>query len=336
MTAFHDLAHATLGNTTAGIVTVLLAVSVSLSARAAEPQFRIGVIQSESVVVFERVQKGFADAMANSGFTERVNVSYDIQTTGSSALKEREIARKFAAAGIALIHSIGTRPTQAMIRESSIPVVFSAVTDPMGAGIVPITSPPETPTGTNVTGVSDATPIRVQLEVFSRLAPKARKWGAIYNPAEPNSVFIMEELRRSARHLQFELIEVTVASGDEVPDAVAALAGKGVEALFKPADSTVSASFKALVAGCDARQIALFTGGNGATRGALASYGVDHYLVGYAAGKKAALILKGNKAGTIPWGNVDKFDLVINLRAAKAQGITVPAEMLRLADRVIP
>ena len=59
-------------------------------------------------------------------------------------------------------------------------------------------------------------------------------------------------------------------------------------------------------------------------RGAVAAYGMDYFLVGYAAGKKAALILKGVKPGDIPWGPMEKFSLVINLNAAKAQGISIP------------
>ncbi len=327
--------HATAGVTARILLALVLALARPVSGLAADPPIRIGVVRSADVPVFNRVQKGFEDALASSGYRNGVDVVFDIETTNGQAEKEQAIARKFKADEVALIHSIGTRPTQGLVKaDTRIPVVFSAVTDPVSAGIVPPGSKPGKPGGGDLTGVTDAWPVHLQLDLFSKIAPQARVWGTIYNPAESNSVFFLKELRASAGRLGLELIEVTVTDSSQVKAAAASLAGR-VNALFNPADNTVTAGSKGLIEACDANQIALFTGGSGAARGALASYGIDYYLVGYAAGKKASLVLKGSEPGAIPWGSVDKFTLIINLRAARAQGMTIPPEMLQMADRVI-
>ncbi len=86
----------------------------------------------------------------------------------------------------------------------------------------------------------------------------------------------------------------------------------------------------------NAHRIPLFAGDvDSVGRGAVAAYGLDYFLVGYAAGKKAALVLKGTPVGTIPWGPVEKFSLVINLRAARAQGVEIAPALLKKADKVI-
>jgi putative ABC transport system substrate-binding protein len=109
-----------------------------------------------------------------------------------------------------------------------------------------------------------------------------------------------------------------------------------VQAITITSDNTTVANFDAIARVCDKHKIALFAGDvDSVPRGAIAAYGMDYFLVGYSAGKKAALILKGVKPGDIPWGPVEKFSLVINLKAARAQGVTVAPELLKRADKVI-
>ena len=96
------------------------------------------------------------------------------------------------------------------------------------------------------------------------------------------------------------------------------------------------ANFEAIAAVCHQHKIALFAGDvDSVPRGATAAYGMDYFLVGYSAGKKAALILKGVKPGDIPWGPVEKFSLVINQKAARGQGVVVLPELLKKADKVL-
>ena len=109
-----------------------------------------------------------------------------------------------------------------------------------------------------------------------------------------------------------------------------------VQAITITSDNTTVAKFDILAQVCDKNKIPLFAGDvDSVPRGAIAAYGMDYFLVGYSAGKKAALVLKGVKPGDIPWGPVEKFSLVINQKAARAQGVTVSPELLKKADKVL-
>lgn len=297
---------------------------------------RIGVTKIVSHAALDADEKGFEEALANAGFKEGVQVVYDRQNAQGDVTKATAIAKKFLADKVDLIHGISTPSTQAVMQVTTeIPLVFSSITDPVNAGIVPKESAPGMKGGKNVTGVSDLWPVLLQMETYSKFVPKAKKWGTIYNPAESNSVMHVKAMREAAQKLGLELVEVTVQSSKDVAQAAASLVGR-VQAITITSDNTAVTDFESIVNVCNTHKIALFAGDvDSVPRGAIAAYGLDYYLVGYSAGKKAALILKGVKPGDIPWGPVEKFSLVINEKAAKAQGVTISDDLMRKADKVL-
>lgn len=301
----------------------------------AQKKFRVGTIKIVSHPALDADEKGFEESLAGAGFKSGGNVTYERRSADGDMAKAEAIAKQFADQNFDLIHSIATPTTQAVLKYSgNIPVVFSSITDPVAAGIVPGNSAPGKKTGTNVTGVSDHWPVYLQMELYTRVVPKVKKWGTIYNPAESNSVTHIREMRVAAKKLGLELVEATVSSGNEVQQAAVSLAGK-VKAIALTSDNTAFTNFSAIVKVCNDKKIPLFTGDiDSVSKGAIAAYGLDYYLIGYSAGKKAALILKGTKPGDIPWGPVEKFSLYINQKAAKAQGVTVPPDVLKKADKV--
>ena len=297
---------------------------------------RIGVIRPAAVPALDVNQQGFEAALAGAGFKAGVNVTYDIQTTSGDPQRAQAIVQKFIEDKVDLIHSMGTAPTLAAMKAGArVPVVFSAVSDPVGAGIVPEGSKPGQVTGTQLTGVSDRWPIGLQLETYARLVPQARTWGTLYNPTEAGSTLQARQLREAAARLGLQLVEVPVGGTGEVRQAALDLASR-VQAIFVISDATVSADILAIQEAGDRHRIPNFTGVvSGVRRGALAAFGVDYFLAGYAAGKKAALVLRGVNPGQIPWSLAEHFGLVLNQKAAKALGIVLPVDMLRIADNVI-
>ena len=295
----------------------------------------IGVTKIISHAALDADEKGFEAALASAGFKEGVNVRYDRRNAEGDPVKATAIAQQFEADKVDLVHSIATPTSQAAVRAiRKIPVVFSSISDPVSAALVPSDSAPGKKTGTNVTGVSDLWPVLLQMETYAKFVPHAKKWGTIYNPAEVNSVTHIKAMRAAAKSLGLELVEVHVSHSDAVEAAANSLVGK-VQAITITSDNTTVARFDTLARVCDKNKIALFAGDvDSVPRGAIAAYGMDYFLVGYSAGKKAALVLKGVKPGDIPWGPVEKFSLVINQKAARAQGITVSAELLKRADKV--
>lgn len=314
---------------------VIICISV-FSFAEDKKMIRIGVTQIVSHQALDSDQKGFENALSSSGFKEGVNIIYDRQNAQGDMAKANAIAQKFNEEKVDLIHAIATPTTQAVTKiTKKIPVVFSSITDPIDAGIVPKDSTPGKKTGTNVTGVSDRWPVFLQMEMYSNFVPKAKQWGTIYNAGEANSVVHIKEMREAAKKLGLELIEVTITNRSEVEKAALSLAGK-VKAIVISSDNTAISDFDTIVKICNDKKIALFAGDvDSVPKGATAAYGLDYFLVGYSAGKKAALVLKGQNPGDIPWGPMEKFSLVINSKAAKAQGVTVPPDLLKKADKVL-
>lgn len=318
------------------LLLVSLALATSLVRSADLPMVRIGVTKIVSHAALDADERGFEAALTSAGFKEGVNISYDRQNAQGDPVKATAIARKFAGDKVDLVHSIATPTSQAVVKViEKIPVVFSSISDPVDAGVVPKDSVPGKKTGTNVTGVSDMWPVLLQMETYAKFVPKVKKWGTIYNPAEANSVTHIKAMREAAKSLGLELIEVHVTNSADVEQAANSLVGK-VQAITITSDNTTVARLDAIARVCDKNKIALFAGDvDSVPRGAVAAYGMDYFLVGYSAGKKAVLVLKGVKPGDIPWGPVEKFSLVINLNAARAQGVSVSPDLLKKADKVL-
>ena len=145
---------------------------------AGDKMFRIGVTQIVSHESLNADQRGFEAALASSGFKEGVQVTYERRNAEGDMAKAKAIAKEFIKTDVDLIHSIATLTTQAVVNNvKDIPVVFSSVTDPVSAGIVPKNSSPGEKTGTNVTGVSDMWPVALQLETHTKFVPAIKKMG---------------------------------------------------------------------------------------------------------------------------------------------------------------
>ncbi|MDI6764751.1 MAG: ABC transporter substrate-binding protein, partial [Thermodesulfobacteriota bacterium] len=184
------------------ILILVGAVSITFAQEKKSKIFKIGVTQIVSHPALDADQKGFEKALADAGFKEGVHVTYDRQNAQGDMANAQTIAQKFLDAKVNMVHSIATPTSQAVVKTiKTIPVVFSSVTDPVDAGLVPKTSPPGTKSGTNVTGVSDRWPVHLQFEMYTKFVPKAKKWGTIYNAGDANSMVHIKEMRESAKKL---------------------------------------------------------------------------------------------------------------------------------------
>lgn len=297
---------------------------------------RIGVTQTVSSPDFDADAKGFEKALAEAGFKEGIHLTYDRQNALGDVNRSQTIAQKFLNGNVDLIHSIATASSRAVMKIiKDVPIVFSSVTDPVFAGLIPKMSPLGTTTGTNVTGTSDRWPVTLQLESYTQFFPKAKRWGTIYNAGDPRSIPYIKEMREVAKKLKVELAEVTISNSQETLPAAQFLAGK-VQIICITYDHIALSSFDDIVKVCNEKKVPLFGGDlKCVTKGAMAAYGWDYFQIGYSAGRKAARILKGEKPGDIPWDLGERLVLMINEKAAKAQGAIVAPELLKKADKVI-
>ena len=297
---------------------------------------KIGVLQSFSHPNFDADVKGFEKALTEAGLKEGVHLTYHRQNAKGNENDAEKIAQKFLDDKVDLIHSMGSLASRAAVKKiGHLPIVFSSVANPVDEGVVPKTSPPGTKSGINVTGVTDRWPVRLQFEMYANFFPKAKRWGTLFNRGDPKSLLHIREMRETAKRLGIELIESTISSKASTMQAARALAGK-IQVMSLTFDSTALSALEEIVKVCNEKKIPLFVGDpDKVSSGAIAAYGSTYFEVGYSAGKKAVRILKGERPGEIPWGPVNRLSLVVNEKAAKAQGVVIPAEFLKKAEKVI-
>jgi putative tryptophan/tyrosine transport system substrate-binding protein len=305
-------------------------------ARAARA-IRVGMVKVVAHAALNAAERGFVAALADSGFREGEALQFERRDAAGDIGRLAAIAQAWATSAPTLIHAVSTPAAQAVVKASrgDVPIVFSAVTNPVAAGIVPADRGPGQSTRRGITGVSDPLPTDLQLRTYAAIVPTIRTWGVLYNPNEVNSVEHVRDLRSTAQALGLNLIEAHVARASEVAAAANALASR-VQAIFLASDNTTVAALPDLVAACRTHKAPLFAGDTDSVfEGAVLAYGLDYFLVGYAAGKKASLVLKGLDAGDIPWGPMERFSLVVNPAAAHQQGIELPPQLLARADHVV-
>ena len=289
--------------------------------------FKIGVTVIVSHPALEADQKGFEKAISEAG----LDAEYDYQNAQGDMANATTIAQKFKNDDLDLVHSIATPTSQAAVKViKNHPIVYSSVTDPVDAGLVKTMGP----SGTNVTGISDAWPIERQIELYHQMVPSAKKWGTIYNAGDANSVKSISWTRDAMKKLGLELIEVTISNSAEVYTGAQTLVGR-VDAIYITSDNTVVSALDSVVKVANNKNIPLF-GGDTTTveNGMIAAYGLNYFQVGYSAGKKAVLVLKGQDPGTVPSGLTENLSLWLNLKAAKDQKVTVPEKFIKMAEKV--
>ena len=310
------------------VLSLLLLAGVVFGGVLSAKMIRIGEHQIVAHPALDNDSKGFKVALEEEGFVEGQNVKFDRQNAQGEQPNCAIIAQKFVDDQVDLIHAISTPNAQATVKiTKKIPIVFSSVTDPVKTGIAPKMGK----TGTNVTGVSDRWPIELQCKMYQDIMPGAKRWGTIYNPGDVNVTFHIKEMKEAVEAMGAELIEAHISSSSEVMQAAQSLVGR-VDAIHITSDNTVVSAFEALVKVCNANKIPLFAGDRDSVpRGAVAAYGLDYFMVGYTAGKKAARILKGEDPGSVPAGLAAGYSLWINMKAAQAQGVKLPQVLVQKA-----
>ena len=283
--------------------------------------YKIGITQIVSHPALDAAVEGFKAALAEKGFN---NVTYDLQNAEGDMATTASIAQKFAADGLDLILGVATPTTQAVVKaDKTTPIVFTAVTDPVGAGLVTDPAAPDA----NVTGVSDLQPVEPILALAKQFNPDAKSVGIVYNAGESNSVYIVEAAKKSAATMGLELVEATASNSSEVQAAAKSLIGR-VQAIAVIGDNTAVTALEAIVKVCNENKIPLLVGDTDSVkRGAAAGYGFDYKDLGMQAGYQAALILSGTPIKDIPVEYAKNLQLSINEKAAAAQGVTIPADL---------
>ncbi|MBT3360137.1 MAG: ABC transporter substrate-binding protein [Rhodospirillales bacterium] len=308
----------------------LTAICVTTGALAAD-KF-VAITQIVEHPALDACRKGVKDVLAENGFVEGKNLKWAYQSAQGNVATAAQIAKKFVGDGPDVIVAIATPSAQTVVASTkTIPVVFSAVTDPVAAKLV---SNWENP-GKNVTGTSDMAPIDKHIALIKRITPNVKKLGVLFNPGEVNSVSSLDAVKKAAPALGIEVFEGAAPKSSEVLAAARALVGK-VDAFYVPTDNTVVSAFEAVVkVGIDAQLPVYAADTDSVPRGAIAALGFNYYEVGRQTGEMVLSILKGKAAGSIPVSGVKKMDLFLNVKSAAKMGVTIPDAVISEATKVV-
>tara|TARA_B100001248_G_scaffold260540_1_gene249012 strand:- start:30343 stop:31341 length:999 start_codon:yes stop_codon:yes gene_type:complete len=298
-------------------------------------QIAVSVIQVVEHPALDATRKGILDELKEQGYSPENNLKWSFETAQNSPLLASQISQKFAFDKPDVIVAIGTLAGQSALRPArtqDIPVVFSSVTDPLGAQLV---SSLERPAG-NVTGVSNLIPVVPQFELFREILPQLKRIGMVYNPGEINSVKMVELCQAAANELGIELITAMAEKSIDVNAAAHHLTAEGVDALFVSNDNTALSAFKTLIKIATENNIPVFCSDTDYVYfGALAALGPNQYLHGRQTGRIIIDILKGKAPTEIPVGFPEKTELFLNQKMAKTLGITLPSKLIQEASTVI-
>ncbi len=298
------------------------------------------VAQAQSVAVtsivehpaLDSIKDGVKAALEDAGFAEDNGLKWQFQTAQGNTAIAAQIARKFVGDRPDVIVAIATPSAQAVVAATrDIPVVYSAVTDPVAAQLVESFEP----SGTNVTGVSDMLDLERQIELIRAVVPNAKTVGMVYNPGEANSAVVVKQLSEMLPEYGMTLMQASAPRTVDVGAAARSLIGN-VDVIYTNTDNNVVSAYEALVkVGNDAQIPLVASDPDSVKRGAIAALGVNYYDLGLQTGAMVIDILKGAKPGDMPSQLSDELELHVNLQAASKQGVTLSNDLIDSAANVI-
>lgn len=298
---------------------------------AGDPGTTIGISKIVAHPALDAIEQGIIDQLTALGYDE---IEYDLQNANNDISTASSIASKFKNDGVDLAVGIATPTAQALVNAiDDVPVVFAAVTDPVGAGLIASTDSGEG----NVTGSSDVAPVQGQLELLASLVD-VRTIGHVYASGESNAVSMANMAREVAESMGIEFVEATVVNSSEVRAATQSIADR-VDAIYVSLDNTVVSALSALTDVAERAGIPVVSADTTSAEdgGVFLALGFNYYKFGRATGRLIADILDGTDPATIPTlflTDPSDLDLFINLDVAERLGIEIPANVLSEASIV--
>jgi len=305
--------------------------SGDVAAQPAKRPYRIGVLHGAFAPNPPWVE-GLKVGLKELGLDEGRDVTFSIRFTEGNLGALSEAATTLVKEGPDLIFTTGEYATRAAkAATQKIPIVFSSVGDPVSAGIVAEVAHP----GGNVTGgsslVTELAPKR--LEILKAVVPTLRRVWAIYHADEAEVLAAVRKAQEAAPRLKLELVARPVRTPEELARALKAVrAGDG---FLPPVSASLAIPAEILETSLSVRAPAIYSAAFWIGYGALVSYGSDFYAEGRQAARLVAKILRGARPQDLPVEGANKIELVINLKTAKALGLTIPQAVLIRADEVI-
>ncbi|MBD2761085.1 ABC transporter substrate-binding protein [Kocuria sp. cx-455] len=294
-------------------------------------EIKVGIAQFVEHPSLDAAREGFVSALEEGGYTEGDNLTLDVQNASGDQATATNIASNFASSDNDLILGIATPTAQSLAQAvTDKPVLFTAVTDPVDAGLVDSMDKP----GANITGTTDMNPVAEQIELIKKFDPDAKSVGIIYSSGETNSQIQVEEAKKAAEAEGLTVEEKTVTTTAEVAQAAESF---NTDSIYVPTDNKVVAGLEAVVGAAESKKIPLIVGeGDSVERGGLATQGISYEELGKQTGEMALRILNDDAdPAEMAVESQNETQLIINAKAAAAMGVEIPQDLRDSADQVI-
>lgn len=297
--------------------------SVETTQAAAEGAKKVAIVQYVEHPSLDTIRESTIKMLEEQGFVDGENIIIDYQNAQADQSNLNSIASKFVGDKADVIIAIATPAAQsAAAATSDIPVIFSAVTDPVGAKLVDNL---ESPSG-NVTGTSDAIPVDQMFELCKALTPEVQTFGFLYTASEVNSQSVVGQAKGLATQYGFDYQESTITATNELQQAAEILAGK-VDAIYVPIDNGIASAMPVLAGVGKKAGIPVYVGADSMVAdGGYATVGINYEDLGAKTGQMVADVLNGKQVSEIPVATLDNFYKVINETTANAIGAPASAE----------
>jgi putative ABC transport system substrate-binding protein len=300
---------------------LISALIVSGCNSGSDDEYTIGLGQFGPHGSLDNCREGFLAGLAEEGIVEGENLTVDYQDANFDGGTTNLIAQSFVSKNVDLICAIATPMAQAAFNAAEgkdIPVIFTAVTDPVMAQI----------NEGNITGTSDMLPVDAQLKLIRAIMPEATKIGILYTTSEVNSESAIAVYEELATGYGFEIVKSGISVAADIPLAIDGLLSK-VDCISNLTDNTVVGSLPIILEAANAKNIPVFGSEIEQVKiGCAAAEGLEYYELGKQTGKMAARVLKGEAtASEIPYEIIEESFLYVNSDVMEEIGLTLPSEM---------
>lgn len=278
-------------------LTIFFSLLLPIQSIAAGDHKTIGITQIVEHPSLNAIREGIVEELKKEGFNEGKNLTLIYENAQGNPTIAAQIAQKFASLPLDAVIPISTPSAQTIVHHiKTTPIVFAAITDPIEAKMVSSLEHP----GGNVTGVSDAPPLKEQLNFIVNCIPQLKHLGVVYNPGEANSVAMINTLKSVANKMNIKITLATASKSSEIKSAALSLVDK-IEAIFVGNDNTVISGLEPLVQVClNAKKPLFVSDPDSVKRGALAAYAYDQTQMGRQVGSMVVKILRGANPGNMP------------------------------------
>lgn len=300
----------------------------------AKEKVTIGIGQFAVHASLDNCKEGFLEGLKGAGYVEGDNLEVLFENAQADPGIAGQIATNFVAKKVDLICGIATpmaMSAYAAAKDANIPVIFTAVTDPVKAELA---KEDKTPNG-EITGTSDKLGVKEQLEMIRAILPEAKKIGIMYTTSEVNSLSAIDEYKQLAPDYDFEIVESGIAATADIPLAADNLVGK-VDCITNLTDNTVVSSLAVILDKASKKNIPVFGSEvEQVKKGCLAAMGIDYYELGKQTGAMAAQVLSGEKkASEINYQVISEYSFYGNTAVADTLKATLPESYVSSAKEM--